>query len=339
MESSSIPGVASRRYADGEGGSSARLGAVLDRRLIQNLHVEALRRADAHADRAPHVLFQASTIAALLEGAYDGDLTFAELAEHGDLGLGTFNGLDGEMIALDGAFTARTWTATCTRLRPRHARRSRSWCASKAAVDVETTALAQQLEGAGPTCAVRFDGEFELVRARSVPRQHPPYRPLAEVAAEQHVFELRDVSGTIVGFRFPDYASGVELAGYHLHFITDDRRRGGHVLDYSARGGRLRIDPSSDLHVELPPAWSSGRGTWTARRWSGSSAASSPAPARSPSAAPRRCPRRSEDLGVAVEAAHGVLLDVAVAAVDLTASSAARIASRRSSARPGRRSG
>ena len=123
----------------------------------------------------------------------------------------------------------------------------------EAAVDVETTGLAQQLEGAGPTCAVRFDGEFELVRARSVPRQHPPYRPLAEVAAEQHVFELRDVSGTIVGFRFPDYASGVELAGYHLHFITDDRRRGGHVLDYSARAGRLRIDPSSDLHVELPP--------------------------------------------------------------------------------------
>jgi len=226
---------------------------VLDRRLIQNLHVEALRRADAHADRAPHVLFQASTIAALLEGAYDGDLTFAELAEHGDLGLGTFNGLDGEMIALDGAFyradvdghvhpvagSARTPFAVVVRF--------------EAAVDVETTELARELEGAGPTCAVRFDGEFELVRARSVPRQHPPYRPLAEVAAEQHVFELRDVSGTIVGFRFPDYASGVELAGYHLHFITDDRRRGGHVLDYSARAGRLQIDPSSDLHVELPP--------------------------------------------------------------------------------------
>ena len=55
-------------------------------------------------EREPHVLFQASTIGALLDGAYDGDLTFAELAEHGDLGLGTLNGLDGEMIALDGEF-------------------------------------------------------------------------------------------------------------------------------------------------------------------------------------------------------------------------------------------
>src|SRR5918997_3006536 len=77
---------------------------MLDERLIENLHVHALRRSEAHADREPHVLFQASTIAALLEGAYEGDLTFAELAEHGDLGLGTLNALDGEMIALDGRF-------------------------------------------------------------------------------------------------------------------------------------------------------------------------------------------------------------------------------------------
>ena len=62
---------------------------MLDERLVRALHVEALRRQELHAERAPHVLFQASTIGALLEGAYDGDVTFAELAEHGDLGLGT----------------------------------------------------------------------------------------------------------------------------------------------------------------------------------------------------------------------------------------------------------
>jgi hypothetical protein len=77
---------------------------MLDERWIRSLHVEALREEDLHAEREPHVLFQASTIGALLDGAYDGDLTFAELAEHGDLGLGTLNGLDGEMIALDGRF-------------------------------------------------------------------------------------------------------------------------------------------------------------------------------------------------------------------------------------------
>ena len=77
---------------------------MLDERWIRSLHVEAMRRGDLHAERDPHVLFQASTIGALLDGAFDGDLSFAELAEHGDLGLGTLNRLDGEMIALDGEF-------------------------------------------------------------------------------------------------------------------------------------------------------------------------------------------------------------------------------------------
>src|SRR6476659_2963447 len=77
---------------------------MLDERWIRSLHVESMRRADLHAERAHHVLFQASTIGALLDGAFEGDLRFAELAEHGDLGLGTLNALDGEMIALDGRF-------------------------------------------------------------------------------------------------------------------------------------------------------------------------------------------------------------------------------------------
>ena len=75
---------------------------MLDERWIRALHVETMREEELHAEREHHVLFQASTIGALLDGAYDGDLSFAELAEHGDLGLGTLNGLDGEMIAIDG---------------------------------------------------------------------------------------------------------------------------------------------------------------------------------------------------------------------------------------------
>ena len=76
----------------------------LDERWIRSLHVEAMRHADLHAEHDPHVLFQASTIGALLDGSFEGDVTFAELAEHGDLGLGTLNHLDGEMVALDGEF-------------------------------------------------------------------------------------------------------------------------------------------------------------------------------------------------------------------------------------------
>jgi acetolactate decarboxylase len=241
-----------------------RLRVVLDERWIRSLHVETLREQELHAEWEAHVLFQASTIGALLEGAYEGDLSFAELAEHGDLGLGTLNGLDGEMIALDGRFyradldgavgevdgAARTPFAVVTRFEPT--------IDESVEGPLEHAELLARLDELIPapaaSCAIRLDGRFDLVRARSVPRQRPPYRPLTEVVAEQHVFELHDVAGTMVGFRFPDYVEGIEVSGYHLHFLSEDRTRGGHVLDSRAAGNlRVRLDPSGDLHVELPP--------------------------------------------------------------------------------------
>ena len=123
----------------------------------------------------------------------------------------------------------------------------------RALVQDELLARLDELVPAGAASwAVRIDGSFERVRARSVPRQTPPYRPLTEVVAEQHVFELEDVAGTMLGFRFPDYSEGIEVSGYHLHFISEDRARGGHVLDCRARSVHAALDPSSDLHVELP---------------------------------------------------------------------------------------
>jgi acetolactate decarboxylase len=236
---------------------------VLDERFVTALHVESLRREELHAEREPHVLFQASTIGALLDGAYDGDASFAQLAEHGDLGLGTLNGLDGEMIALDGRFYRADVDGGIGEVQPstRTPFAVLVWFAPQVELSVDEPRshdeLVAELDAAMPAgavaCALRIDGEFELIRARSVPRQHPPYRPLGEVISEQHVFDLPDVGGTIVGFRFPDYSEGIEVSGYHLHFISADRTRGGHVLECRLRRGRVVIDPSTDLHVELPP--------------------------------------------------------------------------------------
>ncbi|HSK51000.1 MAG TPA: acetolactate decarboxylase [Solirubrobacterales bacterium] len=236
---------------------------MLDDEWIKSLHVQTLRRSEAHEDHAPHALFQASTVAALLEGAFEGDLSFAELAEHGDIGLGTLNGLDGEMIALDGGFyradvdgaihpvppEAKTPFAVVARFAP--------------TIEEDLQGPIPQIElfdyidhlvpDASVSCAIRIDGRFSGLRARSVPAQSPPYRPLVEVVAEQRVFELSEVEGTMLGFRFPTYAEGVEIGGYHLHFIDADRERGGHVLDGVAEQVRLRIDVSNELHIELPP--------------------------------------------------------------------------------------
>ena len=235
---------------------------MLDDRLVRALHVQALRNDELHAEHEPHVLFQASTIGALLDGAYEGDVSFAELAGHGDLGLGTLNALDGEMIALDGRFYRADVEGTVGDVDPgtRTPFAVLTWFAPSVEVAIAEplsheelfALLDDQLPEGAVACGVRIDGSFELVHARSVPRQDPPYRPLAEVVGEQRVFDLHDVDGTMVGFRFPDYSEGIEVSGYHLHFITADRTRGGHVLGAWLRRATARIDASTALHLELP---------------------------------------------------------------------------------------
>jgi acetolactate decarboxylase len=236
---------------------------VIDERLIRGLHVDAADLAGSGFESRVHEVFQTSTVAALVGGAFDGDLSFAELARHGDLGLGTLNGLDGEMIAVDGRFlradvdghvseidpAAQTPFAVVTRFSP------------TVAFDLDGPldhhAFVKQINRhappGSPSCAIRVDGEFEVVHARSVPRQRRPYRTLAEAAAEQHQFDLENVTGTIVGFRFPDYAEGIELPGFHLHFVDAARERGGHVLTCRPRRVHVQIDHASKLHMELPP--------------------------------------------------------------------------------------
>jgi acetolactate decarboxylase len=235
---------------------------VIDERFTRCLHVETLRRAGMHVEHDPKVLFQASTIGALLEGAYDGDVSFAELAENGTLGLGTLNGLDGEMIAIDGRFFRADVEGRISEIDP-EARTpfavvvpfaaERRLSPSGPLGHDELQGLIDDELGDGRACALRVDGRFSRMRARSVPPQRPPFRPLAEAIAEQRVFELGPCEGSLVGFRFPDHSDSLEVAGYHLHFIDAARRRGGHVLDLELTAGTVLLDPATDLHIELPP--------------------------------------------------------------------------------------
>jgi acetolactate decarboxylase len=233
-------------------------------KFLAALHVDLLRHDRINVAGGPHELFQTSTIQALLGGAFDGDVTLNELLEHGDLGLGTLNGLDGELIVIDGeVFKAEL---DCTLSRP-----DQQSLTPYAVVVPFTPGTAQHFTGPigeatleqqlwdgterprGPT-AIRIDGDFEMVRVRSVPKQIPPYGLLADAIDHQHKRELRDVSGTMVGFCFPDGLAGIELVGFHLHFACDRRLDGGHVLDYRLKEATVRIDEAAELHVELPAA-------------------------------------------------------------------------------------
>jgi acetolactate decarboxylase len=236
----------------------------IDTALVGALHVDYIGRRDlTEADPLHHTLFQTSSIDALLDGNYDGDVSFAQLAERGDCGLGTLDALDGEMIALDGDFyqirsdgkvfpvdrRTRTPFAVVTFFEPNLYR------------TIDRTDFAglcdrvdRLFDDASVCCAIRVDGHFEYARTRSVPRQRKPYPPLVDVVHNQPVFELSDVQGSLVGFRFPDYAQSLNVAGYHFHFVTADRSAGGHVLECRLTRGELRVDHEADLRVELPPS-------------------------------------------------------------------------------------
>lgn len=172
----------------------------------------------------------------------------AALLSHGDHGLGTFGGINGEMIVIDGrmfrmkddaavtAMDAATSTeihpfAQVTRFRPQAA--TRAPLPTKAALAGVLTRL---LPGSGRNqfVAVRVHGTFASLTVRTGNGQRAPREGLAAVAARQVVHALRRVTGTLVGFRSPAYSQGISVAGDHLHFITDDRTRGGHVLALEA---------------------------------------------------------------------------------------------------------
>jgi acetolactate decarboxylase len=236
----------------------------IDSALVGALHVDYLREQDLGGDEhLHHTLFQTSTIDALLEGSYEGDISFAELGARGDFGLGTLDALDGEMICLDGSFyqiksdgrayavdrDARTPFAVVTTFEPDVTRTLSNPLDFEALCDY----VEEVIGGDAVCCAVRVDGRFEYVETRSVPRQDKPYPPLVEVVEKQPTFELHDVPGSLVGFRFPDYAQGLNVPGYHFHFLTTDRSAGGHVLGCRLTRGELYIDREGDLQLELPP--------------------------------------------------------------------------------------
>jgi acetolactate decarboxylase len=238
---------------------------VSELEFLGALHVELLRHSELHPEHPEHELFQTSTVRALLAGAYDGDVTLAEILEHGDLGLGTLDGLDGELIVLDG----EAWKAEldCTLTRPAPATKTPYAVvvpfspgdpvplAGPFDESALQARLGERVTRARRPTAVRIDGSFAEVHVRSVPRQRPPYRPLAEVIeAQQQVSVLREVRGTMLGFCFPDALDGIEMVGAHLHFLAEDRTRGGHVLSYTLLQASAQLDGATRLHVELPDA-------------------------------------------------------------------------------------
>jgi acetolactate decarboxylase len=234
----------------------SRRGLVLALCLAFCLAAGALQAAE------PGRLFQTSTLQALMAGVYDGDLTFQELARHGDFGLGTFEALDGEMIALDGVFyqikadgrvslaagAMKTPFAEVTFFKAGRAHMIEMPLTYRQLLDY----VDKLLPSPNLPYAIRVGGHFTAVKTRSIPRQQKPYPPLAQAAEKQVVFELTNVKGVIVAFRHPAYLAGVNMPGYHCHFITADHGAGGHLLDCRVEGATVAVAALPNFFLRLP---------------------------------------------------------------------------------------
>jgi acetolactate decarboxylase len=208
-----------------------------------------------------HTLFQVSTSAALVEGLYQGAVRVARLLRHGDFGLGTFIELDGEMVVLDGvcyrvSSDGAVTTVEGDRLIPYAVVTRFSADLQRLAQTfnsfAELTAACDALRSSENVFfAFRVEGKFSFVKTR-VMKAVPAGTGLREASSGQEEFRFENVEGTLVGLWSPGFAGSFSVPGYHLHFLSSDRSRGGHLLDCGAIRATINGCAMHEMHVSLP---------------------------------------------------------------------------------------
>ncbi len=216
----------------------------------------------AHGPCKKDVVFQNAPINALMAGCYTGTMSVQEIKQHGDFGLGTLDALDGELVVLGGSFyqirsdgkvysvddSAKSPFAVVTFFEA-----DQKFDLGRAVDFKELTRfLDEQLLSQNLPYAIQVDGKFETIKVRSPARQQKPYAVLSEAIKDQAIFELTDQEGTLIGFRAPPYMEGVNVSGYHFHFLSKDKKTGGHVLDFRVEKPRIEVDKSVRFSMEIP---------------------------------------------------------------------------------------
>ncbi|HWY70949.1 MAG TPA: acetolactate decarboxylase [Terriglobales bacterium] len=204
-------------------------------------------------------IYQVSTSTALVEGIYTGSHCSSTLLQHGDFGLGAFEGLDGEMIILDGEIYQAAGTvrhradeflipfAAVTQFRKMEIFEIGAVACLK---DIEL-ACDQHRVSQNLFYAVRLDGVFDTMHTRAV-HAVPQNTRLLDAAKAELEFHFDTVAGTLVCLWSPRYSSAFSVPGYHFHFLSDDRTKGGHVLNCTARKLQASIQTIFEYDIRLP---------------------------------------------------------------------------------------
>jgi acetolactate decarboxylase len=207
-------------------------------------------------------VYQYSTINALMEGGFDGDMTMEDLQKKGNFGIGTFNELDGEMVGFDNHFYQVKSDGKAYAVNPSQ----KTPFAVVANFSTDQTLRKKQtldfkklqslLDSLSPNknmyVGYKIKVKLQTIKTRSVTAQAKPYALMVDAVKKQSIFEIETVSGTLIGFRFPEFMKGLNVPGYHFHFISDDKKSGGHVLDFLGSDFEIEIDMMDDFELHIP---------------------------------------------------------------------------------------
>ncbi len=211
-------------------------------------------------------MYQVSTLQALALGYSKAVVTVGELLQEGTTGLGTFEDVNGEMVVMDGRCYRADQDGNVTEVPSDTgvpfaavaALQGEQGFQVKDIPDIEVlrTELTKKIEeqfGLNSMHVVRIDGVFAKVDARSEAPYRSHHITLKEVLSRnQKAFIFENIRGSLVGVYFPDYMDGINMPGWHLHFLSDDRSKGGHAFDVSTTEGTVKVDKITRIEINLP---------------------------------------------------------------------------------------
>lgn len=213
-------------------------------------------------NRFSKTVYQTSPISALLKGFANDSFTVFDIKKHGDFGLGTFNEVDGEMIILDRIVYRADYTGKISI--PNNSWKSpfvtEIYFHADTTITLKDTLSFSSLENfinkilpsKNIICAIKIEGLFKNVQYRSEKKQTAAYSNLGEVLKHQFVYNMTNIKGTMVGFYYPNYLKDVNAAGYHFHFLSFDKKSGGHVLNLTTKNIKIQIEFANNLDMRIP---------------------------------------------------------------------------------------
>lgn len=215
----------------------------------------------AELDIEHHTIFQISTSTALVEGVYQGCVSIAEIKQHGDFGLGTFDSLDGEGIMFNGEVWQAKGNGTVQKVADTNL--CPFWVMTHFKPDLSLNlkhiaswgTLCEQIDLARKSenifFSIHLSGLFKSIDYRVACKTKPGI-DLVTATQQQAMFHLEDCEGDLIGFWSPHYAKTLNVPGYHLHFLSKDRQHAGHVLALKAEHLYLELSEQNHLNVALP---------------------------------------------------------------------------------------